>query len=51
MTQDLIEITRMGHDAEGNETACTEVMEYLRVAVMTIGLSLRVRNHGQVLHP
>ena len=52
-TQDLIEITRMDDDVEENESnemAYTEIMEYVRVAVMTIGLSLRNPDHGQVLH-
>ncbi len=51
--QDLIEITRMDDDVEENEeneTAYTEIMEYVRVAAMTIGLSLCVRDHGQVPH-
>lgn len=51
--QDLIEITHMDdeiEDTEENETAYMEITEYVRVAVMTIGLSLRVRDPEQTLH-
>lgn len=42
--QDFIEITRMDvavDDVEENEAAFTEIEEYVRIGVMTIGLSLR----------
>ncbi len=53
VSQDLIEITRVDHDVkenEGNEMAYTEVMEYVRMAITMIGLTLRVRNDGQAPH-
>jgi uncharacterized protein YgfB (UPF0149 family) len=51
--QDFIEITRMEVDVdsdEENEKAFTEIEEYVRVGVMTIGLALRPRQDAPTLH-
>jgi len=51
--QDLIEVTRMEIDVEdddANEAAFTEILEYVRVGVMTIGLTLRPDKHSSTLH-
>lgn len=53
--QDFAEITRMDvevgkDDDETNESALTEIEEYVRVGVMTIGLTLRPRSPSPTIH-
>lgn len=51
--QDLVEITRLEdevEDNEQNEQAYMEVIEYVRVAVKTLGISLRGRSDNETLH-
>ncbi len=51
--RDLIEITQLDDEvdeSEENESSYFEVEEYVKVAVMTVGLSLRVRDPEQTLH-
>lgn len=51
--RDLIEITQLENqveEAEENEQAYVEIVEYIRVAVMTLGLSLHSRDRSETLH-
>jgi len=51
--QDLIEVTRMDagvEDTDDNEAAYTEILEYVRVGVMIIGLTLRPDKQPSTLH-
>ena len=51
--RDLIEITQLEkqiEEGEENEQAYVEIVEYIRVAVMTLGLSLRNRDPSKTLH-
>ena len=51
--EDFMEMTRMEVDVDDddeNETAFTEIEEYIRVGVMTIGLTMRPGNKSATLH-
>jgi uncharacterized protein YgfB (UPF0149 family) len=51
--QDFVEITRMDvaiDDVEENEAAFTEIEEYVRIGVMTVGLTLRPKAESPTMH-
>lgn len=53
LVQDFMEMTRMEVDVDDideNEAAFTEIEEYIRVGVMTIGLTLRPQKDSLTLH-